>query len=74
MSKILTTSYQVIGAEISKMEARRASILAEADELRVAIKTLQKVVEISPKKPPKKILKTEPILAQKEVNNEPNFE
>lgn len=74
MSKFLLSSFQVIEAEISRMEARRASILAEAAELKNAIKTLQKVVEGSHKKSPKNTQKPEQILEKNEVKNDPNFE
>lgn len=74
MSKFLLSSFQVIEAEILRMEARRASVLAEAVELKNAIKTLQKVVESSPKKSSKNAQKTEQILEKNEVKNESNFE
>jgi prefoldin subunit 5 len=73
MNKTLLNSLQVIEAEIQKLEARRVTLLSEADELKNAIKTLQKITEIKPKNSRKDTKKSVVISNEKEVINEPNF-
>lgn len=73
MSKTLLNTLQVIEVEIQKLEARRTSLLCEADELKNAIKTLQKITEIKPKNSRKDTKKSVVITTENEVINEPNF-
>ena len=74
MSKVLVATLQVIAGEIDRLEARRQACLREANELKTAIKNLQKISICEPKKGEKMNQKIAQKSKQDEVINEPKID
>lgn len=68
MSKIIINSLQLFTCEIEKLEARRALILEEEKELKIAISKINKLVK-SVSKEDKKVQKKVTNTLKMEVNN-----